>query len=192
MTKTELRAHFDTPKPLTIKLKKKTMLLNPKTFELTPMANLVETSTKRELPTSQLELITAPHHSVAKTITKLTTKRRALTNALQNVALPTCTNTHPNATLDILNKNDHYETIARKYNNVTHAQLIYALQMHITIDGTNRTLTVYNALHSHLPKLATLTANAPFHNSRNTNLASVQPLISTLLPQQGVPPAIPS
>ena len=55
-----------------------------------------------------------------------------------------------------------------------------------------RSLNVYNALRGHLPELAALAANAPFHAGRDTGLASVRPLIGTLLPRQGVPPAFPS
>ena len=44
----------------------------------------------------------------------------------------------------------------------------------------------------YLPELAALAANAPFHDGRDTGLASIRPKICELLPRQGVPPAIAS
>src|SRR5213075_2861884 len=66
------------------------------------------------------------------------------------------------------------------------------LQVHVAPGDAERTLAVYNALRGHLPELAALAANAPFHAGRDTGFASVRPLIGGLLPRQGVPPAIPS
>ena len=60
------------------------------------------------------------------------------------------------------------------------------------LGGADRTLAVYNALRSHLPELAALAANAPFHAGRDTGLASIRPTIAVGLQRQGVPPAIPS
>ena len=45
-------------------------------------------------------------------------------------------------------------------------------------------------LRSYLPELAALAANAPFHDGRDTGLASVRPKISEMLPRQGVPPIL--
>jgi carboxylate-amine ligase len=71
-------------------------------------------------------------------------------------------------------------------------QLVCALQVHVAVGSAEATLAVHNALRSHLPELAALAANAPFYAGRDSGYASVRPLIGTLLPRQGVPPAIPS
>ena len=47
-------------------------------------------------------------------------------------------------------------------------------------------------MRSHLPELAALAANAPFHAGRDTGLASIRPTIAVQLQRQGVPPYIPS
>jgi glutamate---cysteine ligase / carboxylate-amine ligase len=192
MTEAELRARFDAPEPLTIGLEEEAMLLDPETFELAPVAALIETSAKRELPAAQLELVTAPHRSVAAAIDELAAGRRELAEAARGIALPACAGTHPNATLEVISDGSRYETIARQYGDVARAQMVCSLQVHVAVGGADRTLAVYNALRGHLPELAALAANAPFHAGRDTGLASVRPLISTLLPRQGVPPAIPS
>jgi carboxylate-amine ligase len=51
-------------------------------------------------------------------------------------------------------------------------------------------VAVHDALRSYLPDLAGLAANAPFHEGRDSGLASVRPTISAMLPRQGVPPAL--
>ena len=71
-------------------------------------------------------------------------------------------------------------------------QLVLALQVHVAPGSAERALAVYNALRGYLPELAALAANAPFHAGRDTELASVRPQISSLLPRQGVPPPLPS
>jgi carboxylate-amine ligase len=47
-------------------------------------------------------------------------------------------------------------------------------------------------MRSHLPELAALAANAPFHAGQDTGLASIRPTIAVNLQRQGVPPAIES
>ena len=71
-------------------------------------------------------------------------------------------------------------------------QLVCALQVHVAVGGADRTLAVYNALREHLPELAALAANAPFHAGADTGLASIRPKISEGLPRQGIPPAFAS
>ncbi len=60
------------------------------------------------------------------------------------------------------------------------------------IGGAERSLAVYNALRSYLGEIAALAANAPFHEGRDTGMASIRPKISETLPRQGVPPAFES
>ncbi|MCU1452819.1 MAG: glutamate--cysteine ligase, partial [Acidimicrobiales bacterium] len=67
-----------------------------------------------------------------------------------------------------------------------------ALQVHVALGSAERTLAVHNALRGVLPELAALAAAAPFHEGRDTGLASVRPLIAGQLPRQGVPPVISS
>jgi glutamate---cysteine ligase / carboxylate-amine ligase len=75
---------------------------------------------------------------------------------------------------------------------VSRRQLVGAFQVHVAVGGAERTLAVYNGLRSLLPELAALAAAAPFYEGHDTGLASARPLVATLLPRQGVPPAISS
>ena len=79
-----------------------------------------------------------------------------------------------------------------EYGDRARRQLVSGLHLHVSLGGADRTLAVYNALRSHLPELAALAANAPFHAGRDTGLASIRPTIAVGLQRQGVPPAIPS
>jgi glutamate---cysteine ligase / carboxylate-amine ligase len=69
---------------------------------------------------------------------------------------------------------------------------VYALQIHVAPGDAKTALAVYNGLRSYLPLIAALAANSPFHDGRDTGLASARPRIAQLLPRQGVPPALAS
>jgi len=91
-----------------------------------------------------------------------------------------------------LNEGDRYARTEAEYGRVARRQLVCALQVHVAVGGADRTLGVYNALREHLPELAALAANAPFHAGADTGLASIRPKISEGLPRQGIPPALAS
>jgi glutamate---cysteine ligase / carboxylate-amine ligase len=217
MNESGLRAAFEAPEPLTVGLEEEAMLLDPETLDLAPVASeivgdvvaspppatasspaatlapAVAVAAKLELPASQVELITAPAPSVPAAIAALAAGRRALADAARDVALPAVAGTHPFAApLGVLNSGPRYDEILREYGDAARAQLVCSLQVHVAVGGADRTLAVYNALRGHLPELAALAANAPFHAGRDTGCASVRPLIAALLPRQGVPPAFES
>jgi carboxylate-amine ligase len=191
-----LRDAFDAPAPLTIGLEEEAMLLDPASLDLAPVAREVvdrSDAGKLELPASQLEIATRPAATVGEAIEQLAAGRRAIAEACEGIALPAVAGVHPFAPpLGELNLGERYDAILAEYGDVARAQLVCGLQVHVAIGDADRTLAVYNALRGHLPELAALAANAPFHAGRDTGLASVRPLISGLLPRQGVPPAIAS
>jgi carboxylate-amine ligase len=172
------------------------MLLDPRTLDLAPVAQELARDgapLKLELPASQLELATTPARSVADAIAQLADGRRALAASAAGRALPAVAGAHPFAApLGPLNAGDRYDAIQREYGDIARAQLLCALQVHVAVGGADRTLAVYNALRGHLPELAALAANAPFHAGRDSGCASVRPLVAGLLPRQGVPPPLAS
>src|SRR5204862_5951821 len=98
---------------------------------------------------------------------------------------------HPFAAAEgMLNRGERYDRIEREYGTVARRQQVYALQVHVAVGGADRTLAVYNALRAHLPELAALAANAPFHEGRDTGFASFRPVVADMLPRQGMPPPI--
>ena len=192
----ELRAAFDAPAPLSVGLEEEVMLLDPASFYLAPVAEqavaaLGDPRFKLELPASQLEIVVGPVRSVPEAIAALADGRRDLAAGLADLARPGVAAVHPTAEAEgELNRGPRYDRTQREFGPVARRQLVCALQVHVAVGGADRTLAVYNALRSHLPDLAALAANGPFHAGRDTGLASIRPSIGTLLPRQGVPPPI--
>jgi carboxylate-amine ligase len=196
VTADELRAVFDAPDPLTIGLEEEVMLVDPETLDLAPVAAEIldgRPGLKLELPACQAEIVTAPASTVGAAIAEITAGRRQLAEVAGARARVIAAGVHPHAApLGTLNQGARYDAILDEYQDVARAQLVCALQVHVAVGSAEATLRVYNALRAYLPELAALAANAPFYAGRDTGYASVRPLIGTLLPRQGVPPAIAS
>jgi len=196
LTADALRATFDAPAPLTVGLEEEVFLLDPRTLDLAPRAAEVVdalgegSGVKLELPAAQLEVATAPAPDVPTAIAELTAGRARLAAAGVRCL---AAGVHPFAAPEgRLNRGERYEALEREYGSVIRRQLVSGLQVHVALGDAELALAVYNALRAHLPELAALAANAPFHGGRDTGLASVRPTICELLPRQGVPPAFPS
>jgi len=191
---------FDAVEPLTVGLEEEVMLLEPDTLDLAECAPALlrrlgdgPSPLKLELPASQIELVTPPRRSVPDAIADLGAARDELLVAATGLARPAAAGAHPfSAAEGALNPGARYERAAAEYGWAARRQLVCALQVHVAVGGSARTLGVYNALRGELPALAALAANAPLRGGQDTGLASVRPLISGLLPRQGIPPALAS
>jgi carboxylate-amine ligase len=191
---------FDAVEPLAVGLEEEVMLLDPDTLDLAEVAPaLLErlgdapSPFKLELPASQIELVTPPRRSVAEAIAHLGAARAELLVAAADFVRPAAAGAHPfSAAEGALNHGARYDRAAAEYGWVARRQLVCALQVHVAVGGAGRTLAVYNALREELPALAALAANAPLRGGHDTGLASVRPLISGLLPRQGIPPSFTS
>jgi carboxylate-amine ligase len=200
MDAARLTETFDVVEPFTVGLEEEVMLLDPDTLDLAGRAPDVlarlgdgPSPFKLELPASQVELMTPPRRSVPDAIADLGAAREGLLAAASGLVRPAAAGAHPFSASDgALNRGARYERLAAEYGWVARRQLVCALQIHVAVGGSDRTLGVYNALREYLPALAALAANAPLRDGRDTGLASVRPLISGLLPRQGVPPALAS
>jgi glutamate---cysteine ligase / carboxylate-amine ligase len=194
-----LRRRFDDAGGFTVGVEEETWLLAPDTFDLAPVAADVlarmdgDPRFTSELPAAQLEIITSPAPSAADAVAQLVQARRDLAEAAGDDAIPAASAVHPVASgVGRLSPGDRYDAIRRRYGSAAERQLVASLQIHVAVGGADRTLAVYNALRGYLPHIAALAANAPFHEGADTGLASVRPQICTLLPRQGVPPALDS
>jgi len=197
VTERELRAVFDAPRPLTVGLEEEVMLVDARTFELAPVARAVldgaSGALKLELPASQAEIVTTPVDRVGEAIEQLRRGREQLAALAAPRWRVIAAGVHPTAApLGELNEGERYDVILDAHGDAARVQLVCALQIHVALGDADATLAVYNALRGFLPELAALAANAPFHAGRDSGFASVRPLISTMLPRQGVPPVIPS
>jgi glutamate---cysteine ligase / carboxylate-amine ligase len=194
-----LRRRFDAVGGFTVGVEEETMLLDPETFDLAPVARPLlarlegDSRFKLELPAAQLEILTASVASVPAAVAQLAAARRDLAAAAAGLARPAVAGVHPFAAGEgILNTGGRYDTIAAEYASVARRQLVASLQVHVAVGGADRSLAVYDALRCHLPELAALAANAPFYEGADSGLASVRPGICVQLPRQGVPPPIES
>jgi glutamate---cysteine ligase / carboxylate-amine ligase len=194
-----LAATFDAVEPLTVGIEEELMLLDPDTLDLAPVGpQLLErlggdSRFKLEMPAGQLEIALPPARSAAGLAAGLAAARRDLAAAADGLALLGGAGLHPFAAGEgMLNGGARYDGIAREYGTVARRQLVCALQVHVAVGGADRTLAVYNALRTHLPELAALAANAPWHEGRDTGFASFRPVVADMLPRQGVPPPIAS
>ncbi len=200
MNSERLTETFEAVEPFTVGLEEEVMLLHPDTLDLAECAPALlsrlgdaPSPFKLELPASQIELVTPPCRSAPDAIADLGAARGELLVATAGLARPAAAGAHPfSASTGALNHGPRYDRAAAEYGWVARRQLVCALQVHVAVGGAERTLAVYNALREELPALAALAANAPLRGGHDTGLASVRPLISGLLPRQGIPPALAS
>jgi carboxylate-amine ligase len=196
---TELRRRFDTAGGFTVGLEEEAMLLDPQTLDLAPVADDLlaqlarDRRFKRELPAAQLETATTPAATVPEAIAQLAIARRDLAAAARGLALVAVAAVHPFAPArGRLNRGPPYDPTRTRFGPLAERQLVAALQVHVAVGGAERTLAVMGALRCFLPELTALAANGPFHHGEDTGLATIRPLVSQLLPRQGIPPRIES
>jgi carboxylate-amine ligase len=196
-TAADLRAAFDAAVDGTVGLEEELMLLDASTLDLAPRAVEVVSALaadarfKLEMPAAQLEIVTAPHSSVAAAARELAGARADLAAAVGEDLRVAGAGAHPFAAgVWPLNPGPRYEAIGAEYATVARRQLVFGLHVHVGVHGGDRAVAVHDALRSHLPDLAALAANAPFYEGADSGLASVRSRISGLLPRQGVPPAL--
>jgi glutamate---cysteine ligase / carboxylate-amine ligase len=194
-----LRAAFDAAPALTVGLEEELMLLDPYTGDLSAVAGELlarvagDRRFKLELPAAQLEILTQPRKTVSEAAAELARGRRDLAGAAAGLADLAAAGTHPFAAAEgDLNPGGRYRRTGDEYGAYARRQLVFALQVHVAPGSADRALAIYNALRSHLADLAALAANAPYHQGRDTGLASVRPKIAESLPRQGVPPSFSS
>jgi carboxylate-amine ligase len=196
-TAERLRALLDATEPLTIGVEEEAMVLDPETLDLAPAAEDVlalcdgDPRFKRELPAAQVEIITPPASSAAEAVAALAAGRRDLLARAGERWRFAAAGVHPFAAAEgILSQHESYAETRSRYGRVARRQLVFALQVHVAVGGADRTLAVYNALRSYLPELSALAANSPWHEGRDSEFASVRPMLGQQLPRQGVPPAL--
>lgn len=196
-TAAALREAFESPSACTIGLEEEVVLLDAVTLGPLPRADEVLTrcdgdpAMSAELPASQLELITPPsctaHHAAAA----LAEARRRLSRAADGIGVLAAAAVHPAAAAaGVLNGAPRYRAIAAEYGWVARRQMVAGLHVHVAIRPLDVAVAVYDGVRDHLPHLAALAAAAPFHERRDTGLASVRPKLAENLPRQGIPPAI--
>jgi carboxylate-amine ligase len=191
------RAIFDAARAPMVGLEEELMLLDPVTLDLAPCAQQAleacdgDPRFKPELPAAQIENVTAPRRTVGIAAADLLAGRRDLSAALGGLARVAAAGVHPfAAAVGELNPGARYSKLEDTYASIARRQLVFGLHVHVSVRGADVAVAVHDALRSYLPDLAALAANGPFHEGRDSGLASVRPSIAAMLPRQGVPPAL--
>jgi glutamate---cysteine ligase / carboxylate-amine ligase len=191
-----LRREFDVPADMTVGLEEEVMLLDPANLDLLPRSADVlarldgDPEVKGELPASQLELLSPPTATVGQAVMALQGARLRLAEAAAGIGRLAGVGVHPFASpVGVLSADTRYAPMVAEHGLIARHQLVFGLHVHVAVRPLERALAVYNALREHLPDLAALAANAPFHAGVDTGFASVRPKLSELLPRQGVPPS---
>jgi glutamate---cysteine ligase / carboxylate-amine ligase len=194
-----VRGQFDSQAELSVGIEEELMLLDPETGDLAPLAGEVlrrldgDRRFKRELPAAQLEIMTSPVATAGDAVSQLAAARQELAAATEDLVRPAAAGVHPRAAAEgELSEGPRYDHVRAEFGSYARRQLVFALQVHVAPGSSERALAIYNAMRSYLPEIAALAANAPFHEARDTGLASVRPKIAELLPRQGVPPPLAS
>jgi carboxylate-amine ligase len=192
-----LRAVFDSQRTLSVGLEEELMLLDPRTLDLAPCAQEVladlhgDIRFKPELPAAQIENVTVPRRTVGIAAEDLRSARRDLAAAVDGRARVAAAGVHPFApALGELNAGGRYTALGEEFASIARRQLVFGLHVHVSVGGSDLAVAVHDALRSYLPEIAALASNAPFHEGRDSGLASVRPRIAAMLPRQGVPPAL--
>ncbi|HEX8204739.1 MAG TPA: YbdK family carboxylate-amine ligase [Solirubrobacteraceae bacterium] len=193
-----LRATFEPPHPLTIGVEDELMLLDAETLDLAPRAREVVAALggdprfTLELPAAQVEIVLPPLAGATEAATELLRARRDLLAVCEPLGLRVAgAGVHPFAAeLGELNQGGRYDRIQAEHGDVARRQLVFALQVHVCVRPADVAMRVYNDLRPWLPLVAALAANGSVYAGADTGLASVRPMISELLPRQGMPPAL--
>ncbi|MDQ4148626.1 MAG: YbdK family carboxylate-amine ligase [Actinomycetota bacterium] len=194
-----LRALFDheRERELTVGVEEELMVLDAATLDLLPRSLELlrpqpgDVRFKTELPASQLEIATDYYTELDDLASGLWDDRRSLAARVGAAARLGAAGVHPFAApVGELSSEDRYERTRVEYGVIARQQLIFGLHVHLGLAGSERVLAVYNELRSYLPELAALAANSPVHAGEDTGMASIRPIISGMLPRQGVPPAL--
>lgn len=193
-----VRATFDRVSSFTIGAEEEFVLVDPFTYEPTPVASdaLEFVGDKRvaaELRETQIESVTPICVCVADVERELLSVRRLLSGALDGRAGLLAAGTHPIASdPGELLAGTRYRTIAVDNPVAAQKMLACGLHVHVAVGGADRALAVHNALRSYLPLITAVSANAPFLGGKDAGVASVRPTLLAMLARSGTPPAFAS
>jgi glutamate---cysteine ligase / carboxylate-amine ligase len=189
------RPFADHASDLTVGVEEEFMLLDPVTLDLLPASAQLIAATggdaryHEELPASQIELTSPVCENASEVRGALVRGRRDLLAAAQGAIRLAGAGTHAFAGAEgVASAGKRYVEISREYQWAARRGLAWGLHIHVAISGVERALAVHDAIRRHLPELAALAGNSPYHEGRDTGLHSVRPKLAEAFPRQGVPP----
>jgi carboxylate-amine ligase len=85
-----------------------------------------------------------------------------------------------------------YAWLLQEYGEIARSGLSFGLHVHLGLPDTKLRIPVMNALRSVLPEVLALSASSPFHEGRDTGLASWRHSVIGRYPRMGIPDAWPN
>lgn len=86
----------------------------------------------------------------------------------------------------------HYAHLLREYGDIARSAMSFGLHVHLGLPRLELRMPVMNALRSVLPEVLALSVNSPFHEGRDTGLASWRHSVLGRYPRMGIPDIWPS
>ena len=191
-----LRAAADSVTPFTVGVEEEYLLVGLDGPSLVDRAALIAAGAdrdprfRRELPPCQIEMATPPRSSTREVEAELRAARQAVARWCTGRARPMAAAVHPaEATFAAADTPRGAELVAR-YGWLARSQVLGSLQVHVAVGSADRLVAVHDELRAHLPHLAGLAAAAPFGEGVDREMASIRPIIASMLPRQGTPPPL--
>jgi carboxylate-amine ligase len=143
-----------------------------------------------EFRAAQVELVTPVGLTVGALRTELAAARAAMVDALGGEVRLLAAGTHPTSTGPAqFTDRPRYRRIAAEHPWVLRRGLPSGLHVHVGFGDADEALAVYNAARGYLPELAALSANSPFFEGSDAQLASTRLKLVEDHPRSGIPPA---
>ena len=192
-----LRAAFDHPVELTVAAEEELLLLDPRTFDLTPAApglflDLADPERYRqEISPAQLEIVSDVCTTSGQVRDQLAEGRRQAIAAAAGSLRFAGVGAHPFALpwSDIGDAPRYTALLAEHQLGARLGALAAGLHVHVAVRGAERALAVHNALRTLMPALVALSANAPYIAGIDSGLATVRCTLADALPRHGTGPA---
>ena len=86
----------------------------------------------------------------------------------------------------------HYAHLLDEYGEIARSAMSFGMHVHLGLPDATHRIPVMNALRSVLPEVLALSANSPFHESRDTRLASWRHSVLGRYPRMGIPDVWPN
>ena len=183
---------------LTMGIEEELILVDPVTFAPVEAIDYVLGSVRdprvtAEFRAAQVELVTPIGLTAGALRAELAAARAAMVDALGGRVRLLGAGTHPVSTgpAEITDR-PRYRQIAAEHPWVLRRGLPSGLHVHVGFGDADEALVVYNAARGYLPELAALSANSPFFEGADAQLASTRLKLVEDHPRSGIPPAFPT
>ena len=178
-------------------------LVDPLTADLVPaidevrrqLAGPLAESVVHELFQCMLELRSIVASSVDEMMDRLAGQRLELAEACRRVGVRlAAAGSHPFASADDqpIVPNDHYRWVQSKHGLPAFRQLSFGLHVHVGMRSGDAAVYALNEMRRWVGPLLGFSANSPFHEGRDTQLASARWHWFNTLPRTGLPPRMES